>query len=46
MLKSCKDLSLGEISGAQVQVLACLILFLVFSVISPLVSLLVPLLLS
>jgi hypothetical protein len=46
MLKSCKDLSLGEVPGAQIWVLACLVLFLVFSVILSLVSLAVPLLSS
>jgi hypothetical protein len=37
MLKSCKDLSLGEVPDAQVWVRTCLILFLTFSVISSLV---------
>jgi hypothetical protein len=46
ILKSCKDISLGEVPGDQVWVLACLILFSVFSVILSLVSLAVPLLLS
>jgi hypothetical protein len=46
MPKSCKDLSLGEVTGAQVWVLPCLILFPVFPVILSLVSLAVPLLSS
>jgi hypothetical protein len=33
MLKSCKDLSLGEVPGAQVWVLNCLVLFPAFPVI-------------
>jgi hypothetical protein len=37
MLKSCKDLSLGEVPGAQVAVLTCLVSFLAFPVISSLV---------
>jgi hypothetical protein len=46
MLKSCKDWSLREMSGAQVWVLACLIPFPTFLVILSLVSLFVPLPLS
>jgi hypothetical protein len=46
MLKSCKDLSLGEMPGAQVFVLACLIPFQAFPAILSLVSLVVPLPLS
>jgi hypothetical protein len=46
MLKSCKGLSLGEMPGAQVSVLACLIPFPAFLVILSLVSLVVPLPLS
>jgi hypothetical protein len=37
MLKSCKDLSLGEVSGAHVRVLTCLISFPAFPVILSLV---------
>jgi hypothetical protein len=37
MLKSCKDLSLGEVPGAQVWVLTCLVSFSAFPVISSLV---------
>jgi hypothetical protein len=43
MLKSCKDLSLGEVLGAQICVRTCLVSFLAFLVISslflPIVSL-------
>jgi hypothetical protein len=46
MIKSCKDLSLGEVPGAQVWVLTCLMSFPVFPVILSLVSLAVPLLSS
>jgi hypothetical protein len=37
MLKSYKDLILGEVSGAQVRILTCLISFLAFPVISSVV---------
>jgi hypothetical protein len=37
MIKSCKDLSLGEVSGALVWVVTCLISFPAFPVISSLV---------
>jgi hypothetical protein len=46
MLKFYKDLSLREVPGAQICVLACLISFLVFLVILSLVPLAVPLLSS
>jgi hypothetical protein len=46
MLKSWKDLSLGEVPSAQVRVLACLRSFPVFPIILSLVSLVVPLLSS
>jgi hypothetical protein len=46
MLKSCKDLSLGEVLGAQVWVRTCLISFPAFPVISSLVLPIVSLLLS
>jgi hypothetical protein len=46
MHKSYKDLSLGEMSGAQVWVLACLVPFPAFPVIVSLVTLVVPLQLS
>jgi hypothetical protein len=43
MLKSYKDSSLGEVLGAQVWVLACLVSFSAFPVILSLVSLAIPL---
>jgi hypothetical protein len=46
MLKSCKDLRLGEMPGAQGWVLTCLVIFPAFPVILSLVSLVVPLSLS
>jgi hypothetical protein len=46
MLKSCKDLCMGEMPGASVWVLACLIPFPAFPVILSLVSLVVSLQLS
>jgi hypothetical protein len=46
ILKSCKDLSLGEVPGAQVSVCTCLISFPAFPVISSLVVLIVSLPLS
>jgi hypothetical protein len=46
MLKSYKDLNLGEMPGAQVSILACLVPFPAFPVILSLVSLVVPLSLS